>query len=200
LQQLDGVRTPGRSPAETENLRGLALMLEGSLQPAVQSFDLAIDLDPKLAAARFNRAIAWLKLAELSRASSELSSLYDDPSSSLRAAAAYHNALALDGLGRAADAETWLRRALALDPRYDSAVLYLGILLERRGDLQGAGKQYKEFVTRNPSSPVGHLRFGVSAQRAGFNEVARKSLQRVVDLAPDSPEAAEARKFLVMWE
>jgi tetratricopeptide (TPR) repeat protein len=194
------VRTPGRSPAETENLRGLALMLEGSLRSAVASFDLALDLDPKLAAARFNRAIAWLKLAELSRASSEFSLLYDDPASPLRAAAAYHNALALDGLGRAADSEAWLRRALAIDPRHDSATLYLGILLERRGDLQGAGRQYKEFVTRNPSSPVGHLRFGVTAQRAGFDEVARKSLQKVVDLAPGSPEAAEARKFLVMWE
>ncbi|HKO55277.1 MAG TPA: tetratricopeptide repeat protein [Thermoanaerobaculia bacterium] len=194
------MRTAGRSPAETENLRGLALMLSGSPRKAVASFDLALDLDPKLAAARFNRAIAWLRLSELARASSEFETLYDDPASGMRASAAYHNALALDGLGRAADAEAWLRRALALDPGHDSAVLYLGILLERRGDLQGAGKQYKEFVARNPSSPVGHLRYGVSAQRAGFNEVARKSLQRVVDLAPDSPEAAEARKFLVMWE
>jgi tetratricopeptide (TPR) repeat protein len=172
-------------------------MLQGSPRQAVAAFDLAIDMDPKLAAARFNRGIAWLKLGELARASSEFESLSSSP---LRAAAAYHNALALDGLGRAADAEAWLRRALAADPRHDSAMLYLGILLERRGDLQGAGRQYKEFVARNPSSPVGHLRYGVTAQRAGFNEVARKSLQRVVDLAPASPEAAEARKFLVMWE
>lgn len=200
LQQLDGVRTTGRTPAETENLRGLALMLNGDARKAVAAFDLAIDMDAKLSAARFNRAIAWMKLNELTRASSEFESLYEDASSPLRASAAYHDALALDGLGRAADAEAWLRRALALDPRFDSAVLYLGILLERRGDLPAAGKQYKDFLQRNPSSPVGLLRFGVSAQRAGFVETARKSLQRVVDLAPDSPEATEARKFLVMWE
>jgi len=30
--------------------------------------------------------------------------------------------------------------------------------------------------------------------------VAKSYLQRVVQLAPQSPEAIEARKYLVMWE
>jgi tetratricopeptide (TPR) repeat protein len=194
------VKTAGRSPAETENLRGLATMMAGDARKAVASFDLALDLDPKLAEARLNRGIAWLKLGQAGRASNEFESIYADEATPLRAAAAYHDALALDSLGRASDAEAWARRALALDPRHDSAAFLLGILLERRGDLQAAGRQYKTFLERNPKSPVALLRFGVCAQRAGFADVARKTLQRVVDLAPDSPEAAEARKFLVMWE
>ena len=44
------------------------------------------------------------------------------------------------------------------------------------------------------------LRFALTAQRAGFSEVARKYLQQVVAAAPSSSEAEEARKFLVMWE
>jgi tetratricopeptide (TPR) repeat protein len=194
------VRTTGRSPAETENLRGLATMMSGQPRKAVASFDLALDLDPKLVAAKLNRGIAWLKSGEPARASADLESIYADESTPLRATAAYHNALALDALRRPADAEAWLRRALALDPRHDSATFLLGILLERRGDLQAAGKQYKAFLDRNPKSSIALLRFGICAQRAGFVDVARKTLRRVVDLAPDSPEGEEARKFLVMWE
>jgi len=200
LRELDGVRTTGRSPAETENLRGLATMMSGQPRKAIASFDLSLDLDPKLTAAKLNRGIAWLKTGEPARASADLEAIYADEATPFRATAAYHNALALDALGRATDAESWLRRALALDPRLDSATFLLGILLERRGDLQAAGKQYKAFLDRNPQSTVALLRFGICAQRAGFVDVARKTLQRVVDLAPASPEGAEARKFLVMWE
>ena len=200
LRELDGVRTTGRSPAETENLRGLATMMAGEPRKAVPSFDLALDLDPKLTAAKLNRGIAWLKANEPARAASDFEAIYADEATPFRASAAYHDALALDALGRAADAESWLRRALASDPRLDSAAFFLGILLERRGDLQAAGRQYKAFLDRHPQSTVALLRFGICAQRAGFVDVARKTLQRVVALAPDSPEGAEARKFLVMWE
>src|SRR4028118_1758521 len=40
-----------------------------------------------------------------------------------RADAAYHNAIALDRLGRARDAEVWLERAQKLDPRLAAAPL-----------------------------------------------------------------------------
>ena len=44
------------------------------------------------------------------------------------------------------------------------------------------------------------LRFGISAHRAGRYDVARQYLHRVIDTAPQSAEAVEARKYLVMWE
>jgi Flp pilus assembly protein TadD len=70
----------------------------------------------------------------------------------LRATAAYHNGLALDRLGRAADAETWLGRALTLDPALGAALLYTGILRERRGELQGAGRAYLDY-SASPRTP-----------------------------------------------
>ena len=38
------------------------------------------------------------------------------------------------------------------------------------------------------------------AQKAGRIEVARTYLQKVIAAAPQSSEALQARKFLVMWE
>jgi tetratricopeptide (TPR) repeat protein len=200
MGQLDGARSSGSSSAENENLRGLALMLAGDAAKGLAAFDRALELDPNLAEARFNRAVALLKLNDPAAASAEFARIAGDDRPSLRASAAYHNALALDRLKRREEAQKWLTRALELDPRLDAALLYSGVLHERAGNLQAAGRAYSEYLKRNPDSTVAMLRFGISAHRAGFADTARGYLRRVLDRAPDSPEAVEARKFLVMWE
>ena len=174
--------------------------MKGDNKKALASFDAALKLAPSLIEARFNRALALLRAGEAAKASPEFEKIFADETFSLRADAAYHNAVALDRLGRTADAETWLTRALTLDPKLDAALLYIGALRERRGDLQGAGRAYLDYLKAHPDSSVALLRFGLSAQRAGRTDVAKTYLQRVIETAPDSAEAVEARKFLVMWE
>jgi len=196
LQQLGGVKSGGTSAPELENLRGLALMMSGDVKGSLPYFQRALPLPE----ARFNRAVAMLKLAKYAEASAEFETMYADANSPLRAPAAYHDALALDALGKPNDAIVWLTHALDLDPSYDSAVLYLGIIRERTGDLQGAGKAYKQFLDRHPNSIVAMLRFGIAAQRAGRPEVARQYFEKVIAAVPSSAEAAEARMYLEMWE
>jgi tetratricopeptide (TPR) repeat protein len=200
LKQLEGARSSGASEADVENLRGLALLLSGDAAKALTSFDRALTLNASLAEARFNRAVALLRLGNYAAASPELERIYADASSSLRATAAYHNGLALDRLGRGADAETWLFRALALDASLDAALLYTGFLRERRGDFQGAGRAYFDYLKKRPESLVAKLRFGISAQMAGRTDVAKSYLQQVIAADPRSAEGIEAQKFLVMWE
>ncbi|GEM_PF-923327 len=196
LQQLGGMPTSGSSAPEVENLKGLALMMRGDARAALPFFEKALPLE----AARFNRAVALLKLGRYADASAEFVKLYGDGKSTLRASAAYHNALALDALRKPDEAITWLTRALDADAAFDSALLYLGVLYERGGDMQAAGKAYKQFLDRHPASTVAMLRFGVAAQRAGHNDVARTYFGKIVSTAPNSAEAAEARMYLEMWE
>jgi tetratricopeptide (TPR) repeat protein len=200
LRQLEGAKTSGVSPAEVENVRGLALMLKGDTAAALASFEKALALDPKLSEARLNRAIARLRMNDPAAASRDLAAVYADERSPLRADAAYHHAIALDRLGRTAEAEEWLSRALALDASLDAALLYTGLLRERRGDLQGAGRAYLDYLKKHPGSTTAMLRFALSAQKAGRIDVAKSYLQRVIDAAPSSADALEARKYLVMWE
>jgi tetratricopeptide (TPR) repeat protein len=200
LQQLAGAKSSGASPAGVENLRGLSMMLAGDLPNAMASFDRALQLDPTLGEARLNRAIALLRSGAAAKASAELEKLAADEASPLRADAAYHNAIALDRLGRTADAETWLERAQKLDPRLDAALLYAGALRERRKDWQGAGRAYNAYLQAHPDSIVALLRFGISAQRAGRIDVAKTYLERVIALVPGTAEAVEARKYLVLWD
>lgn len=200
LGDLAGVPTAGRSEAEQANLRGLTLMLAGQTRKAIDSFDLALELQPSFATARFNRGVALLRSGNYARAAEEFAPVASDPAQPLRAMAAYHEALALDALGRHADAESWTARALEADPQLDDALLFAGVLQEQRGDLQAAGKSYKAYLDRHADSAVAMLRFGVTAQRAGYPETAKKFLERVIATAPGTEMAIEARKFLVMWE
>lgn len=200
LKQLEGAKTSGASPSEVENLRGLAMLLDGDAKKAIASFDRALELQPQLQAARFNRALAFLRLNDHAKAAADLEKVYADEHSPLRGDAAYHLGIALDRLGRAKEAEESLDRALILDPTLDAALLYVGLLRERRGDLQGAGRAYLDYLAAHPESVTAMLRFGISAQKAGRTDVAKTYLQKVVAAAPKSYEALEARKFLVMWE
>jgi tetratricopeptide (TPR) repeat protein len=200
LRQLEGAKTSGGSPAEIENLKGLALLLSGDTMKALASFDRALALQPALQPARFNRALTLLRLNDPAKASVELEKIWADAASPLRAEAAYHNGIALDRLGRSADAETWLARAMKKNPKLDAALLYTGFLRERRGDTQGAGRAYYDYLQAHPESTLATLRFGIAAQAAGRIDVAKTYLQRVIAAAPDSPEATEARKYLVMFE
>lgn len=175
-------------------------MVAGDLPKALASFNEALGLDARLEQARLNRGITFLRQGQTAKAIADLEALANDEHSLVRGDAAYHLALALDRVGRSAEAETWLDRAMKLDEKLDAALLYMGMLREKRGDLQNAGRAYLDYLKTHPESTVALLRFGVSAQRAGRADVARSYLQRVVELAPQSAEAAEARKFLVLWE
>ena len=174
--------------------------MKGDLKAALASFDKAVALQPSLAEARLNRAVALLRTGELAKASADLQKVYAIETSAVRAEAAYHNAIVLDRLNRPAEAEQWLQNALALDPKLDAALLYAGVLRERRGDLQGAGRAYLDYLKLHPDSLQAMLRFGIAAQKSGRPDVAKTYLGRVIAAAPESFEAIEARKFLVMWE
>ena len=165
---------------------GLAQMMAGDLTKGARaSFDEALKLDATLEQARLNRGVALAaRAARRRRPSADLEPLANDEHSLVRADAAYHLAIALDRLGRAADAETWLDRAIKLDNELDAALLYAGMLRERRGDLQGAGRAYLDYLKAHPDSTVALLRFGVSAQKAGRVDAAKSYLQRVIALAP----------------
>ncbi len=200
LKEMSAARTAGDSAAGRENLRGFALLMSGKARESVEAFERALELDSTFSAAAFNRGIALLKLGENKRAAEQFAGIAADASSTYRAAAAYHRAVALDRLGLTAEAEQWLDRALGFNAKYDAATLYKGLLRERRGDSQGAGRAYLDYIKAHPDSTIAHLRFGITAMRAGRPEVARSYLERVATLAPGSAEATEARQFLIMWE
>lgn len=199
IASVTAVEKTGTTDANLSNTRGVAELMRGHLDLAITAFDKAIAANDDFLAARFNRAIALLKLKRYGDAAAEFQNVYDRPDHDLRARAAFHHALADDAAGRVDDARIWLKRTLAVDPGLDDATLYLGVLYERDRAFGDAGKLYRAYLDKHPDSLVATLRFGVAAHRAGFHATAAKYLKQVVERAPDSMEAAEARPLLAMW-
>lgn len=175
-------------------------MMAGDYKRALAAFAGAVKMQPSLTEAKFNRGVAMLRSGDAAGAAAEFAAIEKLEKSSLRAPAAYHHALALDRMGKSKDAESRLDLAVALDPAFDAALLYSGVLRERRGAVDAAARNYLAYLERHPESVTAMLRLGVSAHRAGRTDVALPYLRKVIDKAPHSPEAVEARKFLVMWE
>jgi Tfp pilus assembly protein PilF len=122
------------------------------------------------------------------------------PDTPLKARAAFHRALCAQATGNLDVAERLLRTAIAADADFVDAYLVLGTVLEARGKFEDAGQAYKEVLRSRPDSLIAMLRFGISAMRAGFTDTATTYLHRVVDTAPQSLEAVEAEKYLVLME
>lgn len=184
-----------------DNLRGTASLMAGDVEGAVRFFTSALVADSSAVQPRFNRAIARLRLGDPANAVADLEMLWSrELPEPLRGSIAYHRAIAADRAGNPDEALQWIERALSLDPDSADALLYAGVILEKQRRFQDAGKRYRAFLDRNPDSIIGMLRFGVAAHRAGHRSISRKYLREVVRNAPESREAIEARKFLVMWE
>lgn len=199
LANLAGAVPDHNSSASALNMRGIAEMMNEQYPKALNSFRLALESDPSLIEARFNRGVTWLRMRAFDRAAGEFAIVWDS-SNQLRASAAFHSALAADGAGKPEAAVKWLIKATEADDSFDDARLYLGVIRENQGDLQAAGRAYRDYLTRHPESIIVRLRFGISSLASGNIETAKKYLQEVIAMAPGSPEAVEANKFLVMWE
>ncbi len=175
-------------------------MMTGKPEAALATFDAAIADGDAREELRFNRAVVLLKLRRFELASTALSPLTASQDLSMSTRARLHLAIALEGQGKLPAAEAELLEALRLDDAYDDAWVYLGALRERRGDFRQAGEAYKAHLKRHPDAVVSLLRFGIVAWRAGYPDTAVKQLRRVRELAPNSVEAAEAAKFLLLLE
>ena len=180
--------------------RGVAALIEGNLEEASALLGRAVEIAPSADNARYNRGLARLASSDLAGAAEDFELVASLESSQLGARAAYHRALVSAHRSDWRSAEAWSQRALQLDSLLPDARLMLGYSLERQNKWAAAGQEYKTFVADYPSATWAMVRFAVTAMRAGFPETARAWLRRASQADPDSAEAVEARKYLVMLE
>jgi tetratricopeptide (TPR) repeat protein len=190
----------GKGTQGEQNTKGLALLLSGRDAEAIVIFDALVASDPSFVEARFNRGVALLRSKKYDAAAADFGQVMSLESHPLRGSAAFHRAICDESMGRRSEAIANLKTALAADPDLTDAHLYLGIVLEKQGDCEAAGRQYLEVLSKRPDSLTAMLRFGICAHRKGFKDTAISYLRRVVEASPDSPEAMEAQKYLVMLE
>ena len=114
----------------------------------------------------------------------------------LLASVAVDRARALVALGRNEEAVAALSEARNSDPTHARAWLLSATLSRRLERLGEAREQIAQAATLSPQDPAVGLEAGVIAALSGREEEARRSFQSVLDVAPQSEEAARARSYL----
>jgi tetratricopeptide (TPR) repeat protein len=146
-------------------VQGNARYERHDLDGAIACYQMALDLDPKYAHARFNLGIALKDRGDLDGA-----------------IACYHKALELEpkyvpahgNLGNALHDKGDLdgaiacwKKVLELDPNNVKIYYNLGIALKDRGDLDGAIACYKQALQLDPKLPEAHCNLGLVLLRRG---------------------------------
>ncbi|MCO5097928.1 MAG: tetratricopeptide repeat protein [Rhodocyclaceae bacterium] len=196
---FDRFKSAGQAPgsadaadaAEQEALRlleeGIAIEQAGSLDEALQHFDAAIRLAPKLGRAHFCRGNTLLDQGNAQAAlDAYATALTHKPDS---AAAHYNMGNACVRLGRHEDAVAAYRKAIALKPDFTDAEVALGGTLEDLGKPDEAAAHYRRALEIRPDYAEVHYNLGRVLGGKGQLEAAIISYRRAIEIRPDYAEA-----------
>lgn len=179
---------------------GAALYTSGSAEEAALRLCEASDLDPVNSAPYlFLGKILESASAPLPCAEEKLGRFVkDQPENAL---ANYYYALALWKRDRGAltsetaqRAEALLQKAVAIDPRFDSAYLQLGNLYAERADLSSALAAYQKAVAANPTSSQAHYRLGFAFKRLGEEAKSKREFEQYKELERRETDEIERQR------
>jgi TolB-like protein/Tfp pilus assembly protein PilF len=195
---------PVMAGRETANIKAYDLYLLGrhhwhnrtqeSLGRARNLFEEAIALDPDFALAHSGLADTYLLMDGYGELSSDEAVRRAEPhvaralalDSGLAEAYASLGLLRLNSNDPAA-AELALRSATEINPNYSMAHMWLGLALEKAGDIQGAHEAFTRSALLDPLHPVVNHNVARSFRRFGEYETARSYLGRIVERDPADP-------------
>jgi predicted CXXCH cytochrome family protein len=140
--------------AEAQNSLGAVLAESGQADQAEQCFRAALSMEPALAGAHGNLANLLAARNQLPEAAWH----YERASDS--ALDQYNYAITLARMDKLADAQVHLEAALKADPNMAEAHDVLGGLLETKGRVDAAMKEYREAIRSRPDFGKAHLDLG----------------------------------------
>ena len=88
-----------------------------------------------------------------------------------------------------AEAERSFVAVLRLNPDYANAHYNLGVVLQRKGDLEGAERSFRAALRINPKDVSAHFNLGIVLEKKGDLEGAERSYRAAVRLNPDAADA-----------
>ena len=149
--------------------------------------EILIARDPEYAALRNDAAALYMELGEAQQALTHFRAVARMQPRS--ASAHYNEGVALDAMGRTADAARAYQEAVALDPDYSAAHNNLGSLLLAERRTSEARGHFERAVAVNPANAEAHNNLGAVLLASGLLPASRAALERAIALRPIYPEA-----------
>lgn len=108
--------------------------------------------------------------------------------------------VALDNIGRADDAQGYYKQALAIAPSDSLAACRLATSYYAQGKHSLAMDQLRALIAKQPRSYCAYFTMGVAFADAGLYRDAIRMWKKVVEIAPNSPEAQSAKESIDVLE
>lgn len=146
----------------------------------------------------YRKATASLERGEFDQALALLDSvLVEDPD---HLEARYNRGVTLWNLARRDEAREEFRAVLEQDPQYLPVLKLFSQIRLQSANYEGAFVLLQRWADQEPDDANAFYNLGACAQRLGKTEVARESLTRFLELAPDHERAADVRQLLSQLE
>jgi Flp pilus assembly protein TadD len=165
-----------RESAYRDNNHGVALLEQFRPQDAASAFRKALSLDPDLALARINLAIALVNVPDLPAAEREaraaIATRPDSPQ------AHYVLGLAARGQNNPADAFAAFRKVLQFDPTDVGSNVNLGQLYLQDRKYEDAIAAFRAALATESFSATAAYNLGIALSRSGQAEAGQKAMER----------------------
>jgi predicted TPR repeat methyltransferase len=155
----------------------------GQIEPAIESFQKAIEINPKCAEAYFYIGMLLKEKGEPKAAIEHYQTVIEiDPNS----AAAYNNmAVVLRDIGNPDSAINNLKQALIFDPNCAETYNNMGNSFSDKGNHEAAIENYQQAIKINPDHADAFANLGFSQKDSGDLNAAIKSYEKAIDLKPN---------------
>ena len=185
--------TPQPATATRSQVNNLALVKinEKQYDEAERLLRQAIEMDPDYAAPHFNLRRIYMETEQFEKADQQLWIAIDkgfrDPERTLdRAAADY------DALGHPERSDALLTEAIRRFPDHEPYYVHLMVVKLRRDRCGEAIPIGAEAVERFPDSGPVHAFYGLAAACQGLSDLARREINRALEINPDQPQLRQA--------
>jgi len=108
--------------------------------------------------------------------------------------------VSLDAVGKADEAQSFYKDALVVTPDDSVAMCRLASSLYAQGKYDQAMGNLRTLIQKKPRSHCAYFTMGVAFADAGIYRDAIRMWRKVVELAPDSPEALSAKESIEVLE
>jgi Flp pilus assembly protein TadD len=172
---------------------GNAALTAKNYKEAVTSYEKATVALPTFMPIRFALARAYYGAGDLKKAVATMADVYAADPANARNAMLYANMLLEDGQLDKGKAIVDKLPAADVDA---TALTNIGIVLMNKKQPAAARDYFTKVIESNPKDADGYYYRGLATIQAGKAKEAKADLLKVIELAPDSDQAKEAREYL----
>jgi len=201
-QELKELQDQAQDVPQYHFLLGMTyLRLEGiDNQRAIEELKKAVELDPEMGMAWNNLGMAYFQSGRPTKAEEAFREALSISSYLTPEYASYNLSRLYSEQGRLDKALEYAQKSLKQNWRYLPAYDLITDLYIEQGRMEKAGEYLQQGVEAFPDNGRLWLRYGKAQLRLGENKQAAQSLQRVLEVAPDSESAQAARDYLDLLE